>query len=370
MVRFWLLVLILPLSLFASACTEKEPVRVGFLAALTGRYADLSLAGRNGALLAVEECNRSGGLHGRKVELLARDNGASADQAIRAVRDLNQAGVALLIGPMLSQVAMAVKPEIDRLHLVTIGPTISTEKLDGLDDWFLRLYPSTRQNAELFADRLIQHEGLRRLSVFIDQTNAAYTQAFYQAFARAFTALGGELEQPVTYHSGSAVPFYRLAETISRQQAEGLLLLSGAMDSAMVLHQLRARGYQKPAFATEWSGTEELLTFGGSAVEGLTFYNTIDRNSSSPAYLNFVRSYRARFGQEPGFASVHAYDATRMALEGLNRGGPNPEQLKQALLNLGPFPGLQATLRMTPTGDIERPLFYIRVENGRFRTLR
>ncbi|RMF44806.1 MAG: amino acid ABC transporter substrate-binding protein [Deltaproteobacteria bacterium] len=370
MPRFWVLILAMPIMLLTASCTEKEPVRVGFLAALTGRYADLGLAGRNGALLAVEEVNRRGGLHGRKIELLVRDNGASADRAIKAVRDLGHAGIAVLIGPMLSQMATVIKPEIDRLRLVTIGPTIATEKLDGLDDWFLRIYPSTRQNAELFADRLVKHEGLRRLSVFIDETNAAYTQAFYQAFARAFTALGGELEQPVTYHSGSAVPFYRLAETINRQQAEGLLLLSGAMDSAMVLHQLRSRGYQKPAFATEWTGTEDLLSYGGSAVEDLTFYNTIDRNSSSPAYLNFVQNYRARFGQEPGFASVHAYDATLMALEGLNRSGPNPEQLKQALLNLGPFPGLQATLRMTPTGDIERPLFYIRVENGRFRTLR
>ncbi|RME37382.1 MAG: amino acid ABC transporter substrate-binding protein [Deltaproteobacteria bacterium] len=370
MTRFWLLILMLPLALLPGACTEKEPVRIGFLAALTGRYADLGLAGRNGALLAVEECNRTGGLHGRKVELLVRDNGANADQAIQAVRQLDQAGVTVLIGPMLSQMAMVIKPEIDSLRLVTVSPTVSTDYLDNLDDWFFRLYPSIRHFAVRYAERLFNHERLHRLSVLIDESNAAYTQTFYQAFAQAFTKLGGSLEPPVTYHTGSAVPFYRLAETIRRQQAEGLLLLSGAMDSAMVLHQLRSRGYKQPVFATEWSGTEDLLTYGGTAVEGLTFYNTYDRHSGSPAYLDFVDRYRKRFGQEPGFASVHAYDATNMALEALRRGGAGPEQLKQALLTLGPFPGLQAMLKLTPTGDIDRPLFHVRVENSRFHTLR
>lgn len=364
-----LLFLLTGLSLFG-ACTDREPIRLGYLGPLSGRYADLGLAGRNGALLAVEECNKSGGIHGRTVELLTGDSQGNSSGAITAVRKLSQAGIELLIGPMLSQTAMVIKPEVDRMRLVTLSPTVATEKLDGLDDWFLRIYPSTRQNAEELAAQLVKEEKLRDLSVVIDETNAAYTQTFYRSLARTFSTLGGRLAAPVTFHSGEVVPFYRLAQTIIAQKTGGVLFLAGAMDTAMFLHQLRGKGYDKPAYATEWSGTEDLLSYGGGAVEGLTFYNTFDRESSAPAYLKFVQSYRNRFGREPGFASVHAYDATRMALEALRRDGESPQRRKEALLGLGSFPGLQTKLKLNPTGDVNRPLFKVRIDNGHFHTLR
>ena len=53
------------------ACSPPAPVRIGFLAGLSGRVADLGIGGRNGAILAVEMRNRQGGINGRPVELIA-----------------------------------------------------------------------------------------------------------------------------------------------------------------------------------------------------------------------------------------------------------------------------------------------------------
>jgi branched-chain amino acid transport system substrate-binding protein len=73
----WLILCLLICSaLFPLACRKKAPVKLGFLGGLTGRVADLGMAGRDGAMLAIEQFNSSGGLHGQPMTLLTADDPA------------------------------------------------------------------------------------------------------------------------------------------------------------------------------------------------------------------------------------------------------------------------------------------------------
>jgi branched-chain amino acid transport system substrate-binding protein len=60
--------------LFSSCQREKPQIKIGFAGGLTGRYSDLGTAGRNGANLAVEEINQTGGIRGRQVLLISKDD--------------------------------------------------------------------------------------------------------------------------------------------------------------------------------------------------------------------------------------------------------------------------------------------------------
>ena len=71
----WLLIVnIIFLGMITTGCKNKKPIKVGFVGCLTGRLSDLGLSGRNSAMLAIEQINKSGGIHGRQVEFLAKDN--------------------------------------------------------------------------------------------------------------------------------------------------------------------------------------------------------------------------------------------------------------------------------------------------------
>ena len=59
--------LILSLSLFfMGGCTKEEPIKIGFIAGLSGTVADLGISGRNGVTLAIEKRNSAGGINGRR----------------------------------------------------------------------------------------------------------------------------------------------------------------------------------------------------------------------------------------------------------------------------------------------------------------
>jgi len=70
-------------------CSPKTPLRVGFIGGLSDRGSDVGEGGRNGLMLAIEQRNAAGGIHGRPIELLVHDDGQNPIQAMEAARWLS-----------------------------------------------------------------------------------------------------------------------------------------------------------------------------------------------------------------------------------------------------------------------------------------
>jgi CheY-like chemotaxis protein len=66
---------------------NKGPIKVGFVGGLTGRLSDLGIEGRDGVILAVEEVNQAGGIRGRPVELITKDDRSDPETAVKVAED-------------------------------------------------------------------------------------------------------------------------------------------------------------------------------------------------------------------------------------------------------------------------------------------
>ncbi|MBA7550549.1 hypothetical protein ES705_43066 [subsurface metagenome] len=111
--------------------------------------------------------------------------------------------------------------------------------------------------------------------------------------------------------------------------------------------------------------TPELISHGGSAVEGLVFSQQFDQNSTAPDYRRFKSDYRNRFGNEPNFASVHAYDAVRVILEALSIDS-DPDNLKDTIIAKGDFSGLQGDFQIDRYGDTFFRRILLTITDGKF----
>ena len=147
-VRLILVVLlIVTLGFFANGCMIKRPILIGFAAQLTGIQAELGVQERNGVQMAVETINATGGVAGRKIELVIRDDRGIPEKAQAADRELIKAGVLAIIGHATSAQTQAGLEVTNPAKVVLLGPTVSTLELSGLDDYFFRIYPSFKDNA-------------------------------------------------------------------------------------------------------------------------------------------------------------------------------------------------------------------------------
>lgn len=350
------------------ACSEEPPLKIGFVGGITGRVADLGVAGRDAALLAVEEQNRAGGINGRKIELIVKDDRQDAKIAKQVVKELIEEQVVAIVGPMTSSMAINVQPLANAHRTVMVSPTAKTDQLSGQDDFFLRVTAQLSENARLMARHAVHERDLKRFAVVYDQSNLAFTETWMKYFQEALSSEGGQVVFAEGFGSGENPRFLPLAKRLLNANADGILFLSNAIDTALLAQQIRKLESDVSLFCSEWAFTVDLLSFGGRSVEGMTSFHTFNASSQAPVYLLFKEKFQKRFGYAPSFATALTYDAVSFLFAGLKKQA-DAASLKTTLIQLQTFPGLQSSIAVDSFGDVKRKLFITVVEEGQFKVV-
>ncbi|SIQ48225.1 amino acid/amide ABC transporter substrate-binding protein, HAAT family [Alkalispirochaeta americana] len=365
-VRILLLILIVSLAPLFSGCARQDTITIGFLGSLTGSLSDLGRAGRNAVILAVEEQNARGGIKGRSLEVLARDTKQNRETAIARMHALADAGVVAVIGPMTTEIALALQDPSRQRGLVLISPTVSGDALTGVDDFFFRVMETNVKEALSLAEHSYDAEGFRRAAVIYDEANEGYAEPFYQKVRDHFETLGGEIILVESYRSGSGTRFSGVVERLVESGVDGIFLITGAHDAARISQQVRLKAPQVPLLSSSWAMTEELIAHGGNAVEGMVFFNRYMPDPSSAEGARFREAYRQRFSEEPSFAATFSYEAARVLIS-LLEDTRKREEIKPALLARREFPGVLGPIVFDSYGDVLRQLYRIKVRDGAFR---
>jgi branched-chain amino acid transport system substrate-binding protein len=350
-------------------CIKEKPIFIGFAAQLTGVKAEFGVQERNGVQLAVEKINASGGIAGRKLELIVRDDFGVPDKAKEADSELIKAGAVAIIGHETSEQTLAGLEVTNPAKVVLLGPVVSTPELSGLDDYFFRVYPSFKDSAQAFARYIYLQSGITRLGIIYDSDNAAYAKTYSKIFADKFQSLGGKITGEVSFSSVALPDFSPLLLKLRGNKAEGLLIIASDNETALIAQRTRLINWQTPLFSSAWGASEILIKKGGQAVEGIKIEQSNVQNNQSFAFLDFEACYQDRFGHIPNYGASSAYEATMVLAAALEKTEGKPDGLKQALLEIHDFPGLTDTFFFNQFGDVERPFYLISVCNGEFLTL-
>lgn len=350
-----------------SGCSKQEPILIGFIGGLSGPNADNGQAGLNGVTLAVEEFNRDGGVKGRLVELIAKDDGQSKEKATASTNELVAAKVEAIVGPFTSSMAEVIVPIAGRAGIFEVSPTITSMDFYGKDDNLFRINRTTRENAIDYA-RFLAKRGIRQISVAYDLRNQSFTESWLKEFRGALAKEGGEVVTAVSYVSSNQAPFEQVISDMLKAKPQGLLFISGALDVARLAQQARRQAPDLPIIASEWAATEQLIDLGGKVVEGLIIVQNYDRDDASERFRQFSEAYFKRFQRYPGYSSVSAYDAAIVVLQAL-KNRQKGETVKDAALRSGPYPGLQQTITFDKNGDTPRKIFFTEIRDGQYKKL-
>jgi branched-chain amino acid transport system substrate-binding protein len=347
-------------------CTGEKPIRVGFVAQLTGVQAELGVQERNGVQLAVEEINAAGGVAGRSIELIVRDDQGSPEGAQAADRELIKTGVVAILGHATSGQTIAGLAVTDPARVVMLSPTATTPELSGKEDYFFRVAFSLEDRAQAYAQHVYQGRHITRFAVVYDRDNTAYSKAFLQAFAHKYQSLGGTIVAKADFSSRAQPNFGPLMAALRAGKPEGLLIIAADMDTALIAQRARLLGWLLPLFATAWAQTETLIHNGGQAVEGMEIELTNSSSNRSPGYINFETRYRSRFGKDPSFGAVLSYEAAVVLAAALQKTGGQAEGLAQALVGIKKFKGVNDTFSFNKYGDVSRPFYLGMIHQGKY----
>ncbi len=356
-------------TLLLPGCSDPTPIRIGFIGGISGRGADLGISGRNGAQLAVEQWNARGGINGRPVELLTRDDGGDPEHARRVFRELALSGCQAVVGPMTSAIALAIAPLADELEVTLVSPTVTTNSLSGRDDHFFRVVAPTRHFTEQSAIHLGEHLGLQRLAVIYDASNAAYAASWLADFRLRYEDAGHAIVKVLTFESGAQERLLPLARQLLADPVDGILILANSLDAALLAQQVRRLDSDVQLAASEWAATSRLTEMGGRAVEGMSIASFLDEDNQSPPYVAFLEAYRKRFGSEPSFGGLTGFDAANVVLNGLAR-KRDGETMRDYLRRAPTVPAAQGPFDFDADGDGQRSTFIMTIRDGRFVRVR
>jgi branched-chain amino acid transport system substrate-binding protein len=349
-------------AIVAASCSRPGPIKLGLVTGLSGRHYDLGLSSRNGVELAVKELNAAGGVNGRRIELIVRDDAQDPETARQAVSELVAAGVVAIVGHATSSMAEATLPIVNRERVLMVSPTVSSSAFLRKDDWFVMIHPSTAESGRVLSEHIAKRGLARRVAVVYDVSNRAYSESWHDAFKAAFERAGGTIRS-VPFTSGRVPSMAAVAAEALAGGTDGVAIVANALDTAALCQQVRLRS-QAPIFGGEWGFTNDVLVNGGRAVEGASFVMKVDLTSTAPRYVAFTQAYLDRFGRPVDFAAVMSYEAVLILAEAFRRDASR-QGVRQALLSIGTFEGLQGPIRLDEFGDTQRKHFVMTVRDGK-----
>jgi branched-chain amino acid transport system substrate-binding protein len=113
------------------AIAQSEPIKIGWLAAMTGPSSAPTVGFNRGVIFAVDAINAAGGVKGRKIEVITRDTQGDPTKAVNATQELiSQAKVHGLWGPVNSGEALATTPIMARAKMPNIHPCVVESLID------------------------------------------------------------------------------------------------------------------------------------------------------------------------------------------------------------------------------------------------
>src|SRR3990167_1307719 len=348
-----------------SAEQALPPIRLGVIVDTSGPTSSLGIAGRNGMQLAVEQTNAAGGIHGRPIELLQRDDGFNPQQAAQAAAELIDAKVDAAFGPMTSLIAEQLAPQFTEAGILLMGGTPLSPLLAGRDDQFFRTLSHTNPDARDIANHLGQYRGLQRVNVIMELSNSSPPRPWLADFSRYLQATGAEVGLTVEFSRDQQTDFAALARRALADSPAAVVLISSALDTALLATQLRQQAPQLILATPAWAAADALIEMGGRAVEGMITALAFDLNDTSASFLAFKQRYQARFAQPIDTAALTSYNATWVLLTALQQRLPG-EHPKQALLRIRRFQGVQRLIFFDEFGDSDSLLYPMVVRDGRF----
>jgi branched-chain amino acid transport system substrate-binding protein len=345
---------------------KNEVINVGFSAQLTGRQAELGVQERNGAQLAIEKANNDGGINGHMLSLIVHDDLGIPQEAQNADKELIREGVVAIIGHATTAQTLAGIAEANNAKVIMMGPTVSTPKLSGIDDYFFRIHPSFEKSSQNFAKYIFEIKGIKHIAVIFDKDNLAYSQTYSDIFSDKFKALGGEVTNLLDFSSVAQPDFSKFISELQKSKAGGVLIVASDMDTALIAQRARLMNWSNPMFSSPWAQTKTLIDKGGQAVEGMIIEQAYDLENDSENFVEFKSKYRARFGNDPSFGAAYSYESTMVLIEAIKKSYGTNVSLKDALLEIHDFKGLTDNLSFDKFGDVQRNSYLSSIKNGKF----
>jgi branched-chain amino acid transport system substrate-binding protein len=303
----------------------KNEILVGTIQDLSGPVAGYGKQARNGMLLRIDELNeQQGAIHGRKIKLLAEDDGYDPKKAVLAAQKLvNQDKVFIVVGHLGTAPNMAAMPVQFEKNVVNFMPiTAAREMYEPLNRLKYSFAATYYDQLRLGLPKLVKEKGAKKVcTLYQDDDFGLEVERGAEA---GLKAIGMEVAEKTTYKRGAT----DFSSQVARLKAAGcdfVVLGTIIRETIGAIGEARKTGYNPTFMGTSAVYSDLIHKLGGKPMDGL--YATM---TSQHPYLDeasqpvrfWAAKYKTKFNEDPTVFSVYGYVIMDQFIQAAQKAGP------------------------------------------------
>ncbi|GMO53379.1 MAG: ABC transporter substrate-binding protein [Termitinemataceae bacterium] len=360
------LVLFLTVSCAKKSAASDDTIKIGYVGALSGDTSLWGQAGLNGLLLSAEKINASGGVQGKKIEIIGLDGRGDPQDSVNAYNKLvDDSKVVAVVGTNFSSCNIPIAAVADRKKVPVIGTAASNELVTvdekgNLHPFSFRMcFIDSFLGAKMGSYAI--REGLNKVALLVNQSDA-YSANVARFTENAVREGGGEI---VAHESagGSDNDFRSQLSKIGASNPDVLFLpWTNPNIISLITLQARALGLNFKLYGYDGWDSWELPGLAQGQLEGQRFGSRIGFNT--PQAIAYGEEYKERFNIALEAECLFTNDALLWIVQVINeKNSSDPQAIRDGLESTKSFSGLMGTMSIdeaTHNPSRELAIFEIR----------
>jgi branched-chain amino acid transport system substrate-binding protein len=344
-------------GLAAPAIAANDPIKIGYLPALTGPSSSTGVGINRGVQLTVEAINKAGGVKGRQLELISRDTQSDPTKAVNAVSELTQRQkVSMIFGPVNSGEALAATPLIARDKVPMLHPCWVDQLID------VKKYPMAYRQAPTNTQiggganhYVVDVLKLKKVAVISDTTG--YGTASVNTYVPMLKAKGADVVY--TNHIDAANPDLK-PEMLRMQSAGAQVIMPWSVNAGFLSRILNTRGgmnWDVPVVGQTTLGSGQTKAL----LEKPEYWNKVYSNNfrkccyvngklepKTQEYVDRLKAAKIEFGDTLLWWVALGSDGVNLMADIFKNAGTKAEDIVKYMNQVKGWPGVYGTVTWTP----------------------
>ena len=341
------------LLLSAGLALAADPIKIGVSGPFTGGSSSMGVSMRDGVRLATEEINKAGGVLGRKIVLVERDDEAKNERGVQIAQELiNKEKVTATVGYINTGVALASQrffqeAKIPVMNNVATGSLITHQFDDQPENYVFRNSAHDRIQAPMIVEEAITRRGFKKVAILADSTN--YGQLGREDLEKALAAKG---IKAVAVEKFNIKDVDMTAQLLKAKEAgaEAILTYGIGPELAQIANGMTKLGWKVPMVGSWTLSMANYIDNAGPGGEGARMPQTFIQEPTTPKRQSFIVSYLKTFNPKNSridspVSAAQGYDSIYLLAAAIQQAGSTEgPKVKAALEDLkAPVEGVVTT---------------------------
>ena len=283
---------------FAGMAAAADPIKIGVDGPFTGGSSSMGVSMRDGVRLAVEEINKSGGVLGRKLQLVERDDEAKNERGVQIAQELiSKEKVTAVVGYINTGVSLASQrffqeAKIPVINNVSTGSIVTKQFPDQPENYVFRNSANDSIQAPMIVEEAITRRGYKKVAILADSTN--YGQLGRADLEKALEAKG---VKPVAIEKFNIKDVDMTPQLLKAKEAGADAVLTYAIgpELAQIANGMTKLGWKVPMIGSWTLSMANFIDNAGPGGEGARMPQTFIQQPDTPKRKAFIDAYLKTF---------------------------------------------------------------------------